>query len=236
MTWDWEFVRDIVPQLLEGLKLTIYATVAASAFSIILGLLWAICRRTSLTIPRVAVGAFTEFIRRTPILVQLYFIFLVLPSMGITLSPLLAGILGLGLHYSTYTAEIYRAGINSIGTGQWEAALALDMPRTRIWSRVILPQAVPRVIPPLGNTVIAMFKETALLSAITVQEVIGVARDIGTTTYVYTEPLIVASVMYLVLSYGASLVIRGVERLLAAPSVGSTKALKVESLPHDRVS
>src|SRR5262245_8675508 len=101
MTWDWEVVRDIIPQLLDGLKLTFYATVAASAGSIVLGLFCASCRRSSLRIVRVIVGAFTEFVRRTPILVQLYFIFLVLPSMGITLSPIVAGVLGLGLHYST---------------------------------------------------------------------------------------------------------------------------------------
>lgn len=223
MTWDWNFVQEIVPSLLEGLTLTIIATFGASALSVVLGLFWALCRRSRVTILRVAVGMFTEFIRRTPLLVQLYFIFLVAPSMGMTLSPLMSGIIGLGLHYSTYTAEIYRTGIDSIGKGQWEAAHVLDMPNSRVWLRVILPQAVPRVIPALGNTVIAMFKETALLSAITVQELMGVARDIGTTTYVYTEPLLVAAAMYLAVSYGSSLVIRGLERRVA---IGRQKPIK----------
>lgn len=224
MTWDWEFVQEIIPALLQGLMLTIYATFAASALSVILGLVWALCRRSRMTALRVAVGMFTEFIRRTPLLVQLYFIFLVVPSMGLTLAPLLCGIIGLGLHYSTYTAEIYRTGIDSIGKGQWEAAQVLDMPTSRVWLRVILPQAVPRVIPALGNTVIAMFKETALLSAITVQELMGVARNIGVTTYVYTEPLLVAAAMYLVVSYGSSLLIRGLERRVVIGGKKPSKA------------
>jgi polar amino acid transport system permease protein len=216
MTWDWAFVKDIIPELLDGLRLTIFATFAASGLSLVLGLVWAIARRSRFRLVRVPVSALTEFIRRTPILVQLYFIFFVMPSTGITLGALTAGILGLGLHYSTYTAEIYRSGIESIAKGQWEAALVLDMPAHKVWRRIILPQAVPKVIPTLGNTVVAMFKETALLSAITVQELMGVAKGIGATTYVYTEPLLVAGGMYFVVSYIASVFIRLGERRVAA--------------------
>lgn len=216
MTWDWEFVREITPELLGGLKVTIIATVGASALSMVLGLVWAIARRSHHTAIRGPVSGFTEFIRRTPVLVQLYFIFFVLPSLGVTLPALAAGIIGLGLHYSTYTSEIYRAGIDSIARGQWEAALALDMSTVTVWRRVILPQAIPRIIPALGNTVIAMFKETALLSAIAVYELMGVAHDIGATTYIFTEPVLIAGAMYLVVSYTASVLLRGVERGLAA--------------------
>ena len=229
MTWDWSFVRDITPDLLDALKLTVIATVGASVLSLALGMVWAIGRRSPLRVVGWSISSLTEFIRRTPLLVQLYFIFFVLPNFGITLPPLAAGIIGLGLHYSTYTSEIYRSGIDSIAPGQWEAATVLDLPKRAVWTRVILPQAIPRVIPALGNTVVAMFKETALLSAITVQEVMSVARSIGTTTYVYTEPLFVAACMYLVLSYGASLLIRGLERRFAHDRQLSTKRRKIRA-------
>jgi polar amino acid transport system permease protein len=212
MKWDWEFALEILPALLEGLKLTIYATLGASAVSVVLGLVWALGRRSPLRVVRFSISWFTEFIRRTPLLIQLIFIFLVMPTMGVTLSPMVAGIIGLGLNYSTFTMEIYRAGIDSIHKGQWEAAHVLSLPKAAVWGRVILPQAVPRVVPALGNTVISMFKESALLSVITVQEVMAVAQDLGARTYVYTEPLFIAAGLYLVLGYGSSLAIRGVER------------------------
>jgi polar amino acid transport system permease protein len=224
MTWDWEFAQSILPALLEGLKLTIYATLAASGLSIALGLVWALGRRSRLRVAQVAISWFTEFIRRTPVLIQLYFIFLILPSMGITLSPMAAGIIGLGLNYSTYTMEIYRAGIDSIHKGQWEAAHVLSLPKAATWFRVILPQAVPRVVPALGNTVISMFKDTALLSVITVQEVMAVAQGTGARTYTYTEPLLLAAAMYLVLGYGSSLVVRCLERRLAIARPSTAKA------------
>lgn len=216
MQWDWEFAREITPDLLRGLELTVLATVLASVVSLSLGLVWAIVRRSQHPVGAGAVGAFTEFIRRTPVLVQLYFIFYVLPTTGITLTPLVAGVVGLGLHYSTYTSEIYRAGIAAVDRGQWEAAMVLDLPRHRVWRSVVLPQAVPKVLPALGNTIVAMFKETALLSAITVQEVLGVGREIGTETYDYTEPLLLAGAFYLIVSYTASVLIRMLERRLAA--------------------
>lgn len=212
MTWDWEFAREIMPALLQGLQLTLFATLAASVVSIVLGLIWAIGRRSPVRVLRVAISWFTEFIRRTPLLIQLYFIFLIMPTMGISLEPMTAGIIGLGLNYSTYTMEIYRAGIDSIHKGQWEAAHVLSLPKAAVWLRVILPQAVPRVVPALGNTVISMFKDTALLSVITVQEVMAVAQVTGAETYRYTEPLLLTAGLYLVLGYGSSLVIRGVER------------------------
>lgn len=212
MTWDWEYAREITPALLEGLKLTIYATIVSSVVSIILGLIWAMGRQTHIRVVRVAIAWFTEFIRRTPLLVQLFFIFFVMPSIGITLPPMVAGVIALGLNYSAYTMEIYRAGIGSIDKGQWEAAHVLSLPKAAVWFRVILPQAVPRVVPALGNTVISMFKDTALLSVITVQEVMAVAKTSGATTYSYTEPLLLAAGMYLVLGYGSSLVVRGLER------------------------
>jgi polar amino acid transport system permease protein len=215
--WDWGFVEEIMPRLLDGFKLTVLATVLASALSLVLGLAIALVKRSPRRFVSMPMYGATEFIRRTPLLVQLYFIFYVLPTLGITLAPLAAGVIGLGVHYSTYTSEIYRGGIDSVHRGQWDAATALNFPRVRVWRNVILPQAIPGILPALGNTVIAMFKETALLSAITVQELLGVGREIGAETYDTFEPLTIAAVLYFAVSYPSSVLVRALERRVAHP-------------------
>jgi polar amino acid transport system permease protein len=215
--WDWGFVQEILPRMLDGFKLTVLATLLASALSLVLGLAIALVKRSRRRGASMPMYAATEFIRRTPLLVQLYFVFYVLPTAGITLAPLAAGVLALGVHYSTYTSEIYRGGIDSVHRGQWDAATALNFPRVRTWRNVILPQAIPGILPALGNTVIAMFKETALLSAITVQELLGVGREIGAETYDTLEPLTIAALLYFAVSYPSSVLVRAIERRVAHP-------------------
>src|SRR5581483_309603 len=160
----------------------------------------------------VAVRFLSELIRRTPLLVQLYFYFYGLPSLGITLPAFTCGVLGLGIHYSTYVAEVYRAGIQSVAQGQWDASRALDLPGTTVWGRIVIPQAIKPVLPALGNQVIAMFKDSALLSVITVTEMMATARSIGSYSYDYLEPITVAACLYLVVSYSAGQLIRLYER------------------------
>lgn len=212
MDWDWDYVVEIAPSLLEGLKLTVIATGLIFALSATLGLVIAVLRRSRTTlISRPTYGA-TEFVRRTPELVQLYFVFYVLPEYGLTLEALTAGVLALGIHYSTYAAEIYRGGIEAVPRGQWDASTALALPRWRVWTKIILPQAFPRFLPALGSLLILMFKQTALLAAITVQELLAVAQQIGSETFDYVEPLILAGFFYFVVSYVASFGIRALER------------------------
>src|SRR5690348_10348238 len=114
MEWDWDFVRQILPTLLQGVKITIIATLLGSIVAAVLGLGIAIARRSRRLLVSKPIGGFAEFIRGTPLLVQLYFIFYVLPDVGIRLPALTAGVIGLGLHYATYTAEVYRAGIENL--------------------------------------------------------------------------------------------------------------------------
>jgi len=159
MEWDWAFVAEITPTLLEGLKLTLLITALSAVVAAALGLLFAILRRSKNRMVAGPVGLFVEFIRGTPLLVQLYFIFYVLPDVGILLPPLVAGVIGMGLHYATYTAEVYRAGIENVPKGQWEAARATNLTASQTWTHVIIPQAVPPMIPALANYLIAMFKE-----------------------------------------------------------------------------
>ena len=212
MIWDWAYTWDILPDLLRGLVVTVQATLVGSVVAMVLGLVFALLRRSRLAVVRIVTGGFVEFVRSTPLLVQLYFLFFVLPSLGITLSGFMAGVIGLGVHYATYTSEVYRAGIEGVPRGQWEAATALNLPTSRVWRSVILPQAIPRVLPALGNYVIAMFKETPLLSAITVLEMLAVAKDLGGQTFRYLEPLTLVGLLFLLVSLPASLTVRRLER------------------------
>jgi polar amino acid transport system permease protein len=214
MRWDWHAVSDFMPRLWDGLLVTLEATALGSLLSFALGLVWALLLRTPARAVRWPVAAVVEFVRNTPLLVQLFFLFYVLPTWHVQFSPLTTGIIALGLHYSTYTAEVYRAGIDGVPQGQWEAATALSLPRTRIWIAVVLPQAVRRVVPALGNYVLAMFKDTPLLAAITVLDMLQRARLEGARTFQYVEPFTVVGVAFIVLAYPASLLIRALERRL----------------------
>lgn len=211
MSWDWEFAWSIVPDLLQALVVTIEATIGAFAIALVLGLVLAILRRSKRKIVRWPVIGLIDFIRSTPILVQLYVLFFVLPEYGIVMSPLLTGIIGLGLHYSTYLSEVYRAGIEGVPRGQWEAAGALNMSRPRIWLAVVLPQAIPRSIPALGNYLNGMFKDTAQLSAITVVELLNEAQRLGQETFRYLEPMTMVGVMFLVVSVTSTIIIARTE-------------------------
>ncbi|MFF1449309.1 ectoine/hydroxyectoine ABC transporter permease subunit EhuD [Streptomyces sp. NPDC058274] len=214
MKWDWSAVGDFMPHFWDGLLVTLQALVLGSLISFALGLLWALLMRTPTRWVRWPVGVVTEFVRNTPLLVQLFFLFYVLPEWGVTFSALTTGVVAIGLHYSTYTMQVYRAGIEGVPAGQWEAATALNLPLTRTWTAVILPQAIRRVVPALGNYVISMLKDTPLLMAITVLDMLGEARLFSQEHFQFTEPLTVIGVAFILISYPASLLMRALERRL----------------------
>jgi polar amino acid transport system permease protein len=200
MKWDWNFAFEIFPEILRGLGMTLPAVFFGMLIALVLGLVWAIGRRAHSRFLSWPTTAVVEFVRSTPLLVQIFFLFYVLPEIGLTLSPLMTGILALGLHYSCYTAEVYRAGINAVPAGQWQAAKALNLTRWQTYRHIVLPQAIPPIIPALGNYLIAIFKDTPLLSAITVLELLERAKIIGNETYRYLEPFTIVGVIFLVLS------------------------------------
>ncbi|MGR9258557.1 ectoine/hydroxyectoine ABC transporter permease subunit EhuD [Rhizobium leguminosarum] len=212
MEWDWEFAWKILPKLIDGVKITVYASILASIVALLLGLALAIAMRSAHPIVASAVRACIEFIRGTPLLVQLYFTFYVLPDVGIYLSPLMAGVLTLGIHYSSYTSEVYRAGIDNVDRGLWEASTALNLTRTQTWRHVIIPQAVPPMVPVLGNYIVAMFKETPLLSMITVIELMGQARIIANINYRYLEPMTLVGIFFLTISIPSVIALNYMER------------------------
>jgi polar amino acid transport system permease protein len=214
MSWSWDVARAFLPELLAGLRTTAVATLLGAALAFSLGLVWAVALRSSSRFVRWPIAGLLSVIRNTPLLVQLFLAFYVLPSAGIQFTRLTTGVIALGIHYSTYTAEVYRAGIEAVPVGQWEAAKALSFSRWRTWIAVILPQAVRRVVPALGNYMIAMLKDAPLLALIGVMDLLQQARVHGAATFEYVEPYTMVGVAFIVIAYPASLLVRFLERRL----------------------
>lgn len=220
--WDWEFAwRITVEQLLPALRVTVMATILGMSIALVLGLILALLRLSPAPLISRPVAVMIEFIRSTPLLIQIYFIFYVLPEiyepLGNQISPFATGVIALGIHYGAYTSEIYRAGIEAIPRGQWEAVTALNLGARDKWLRIIIPQSIPPIVPALGNYLVAMFKDTPLLSTITVLELMYTAKDIGSETFRYTEPFTIVGIMFLIVSLISAALIRVVERKLALP-------------------
>jgi polar amino acid transport system permease protein len=215
MIFDWDYAWSLLPLLAPALLVTVQATLAGMAIALPLGLVLALARRYPRRAFAWPAAAFVEFVRSTPLLVQLYFLFYVLPAAGLGLSPLMTGALGLGMHYAAYCAEVYRAGIDSVPRAQWDAAAALGLGRAATWRRIVFPQAMARVVPALGNYLVAMFKDTPLLSAITVVELLQAAKIAGSETFRYVEPLTLVGLLYLALSLASAAGIRALEARLS---------------------
>src|SRR5690606_23752496 len=148
--------------------ITIAVTLAGFIIACILGMPLALARQSKMRWLSLLVTAMADFIRKTPLIIQLFVLVFVLPTaIGLTLPPFIAGIIGLGVHYSTYMSEVYRSGIEAVPKGQWEASTALNFSKRHTWLRIILPQSIPPTIPVMGNYLIVMFKETPTLSTIT---------------------------------------------------------------------
>ncbi|MDX2728334.1 MULTISPECIES: ectoine/hydroxyectoine ABC transporter permease subunit EhuD [Streptomyces] len=208
--FDWNAARDALPLVLEGFRVTLLATVLGTLVAAVLGLAIAVAGRAPSRLVTVPVRVVMEFIRSTPLLVQL----VGAAALFTAVEPLTIGIAVLGVHYAAYTSEVYRAGIDGVPKGQWEACRALSLTPRRTWQAVILPQAVRNVLPALGNYAISMFKETPFLAVITVQEMVFEARKYGADHFAYTEAFTLAGLVFLVASYPTSLLMRKLEKRL----------------------
>ncbi|WP_342470019.1 ectoine/hydroxyectoine ABC transporter permease subunit EhuD [Ureibacillus sp. FSL K6-3587] len=210
----WDTFFDALPIVLQGLGATIGLTFACFGFALLFGFVWILFRRFP-NKPVVTIAVWVmEFIRSTPPLVQLYFVYYalpVVPVIGITLEPFTCAILAIGIHYSTYIGEIYRSGIESVDKGQWEASTALNFSTIDKWRKIILPQAIPPTIPMLGNYFIIMFKEVPLASIIGVTGILAMANSYGALNFAYLEPLTIAGIIFLLLSYPSSILIKKLE-------------------------
>ena len=214
MIWDWDYAWEILPRLGEAAVVTIQATIGGYFLALIGGLVLALMHRSPIRALAWPAAGLVEFVRSTPLLVQLFFLFFGLPELGIRLSPFETGVVGLGLHFSTYTSEVYRAGIDGVPRGQWEAAKALNFSTYRRYRAVVLPQAIPPIVPVLGNYLLTMFKDSTLLSAIAVRELLQAAKIMGSDNFQYMEPLTIIGAFFIVMSVVSATGISWLERKL----------------------
>ena len=211
--WDWSFALEILPTLASAAIITVEATLIGFVIAALLGLVLALLR---IAIPWTAwpISVLVELIRSTPLLIQIFFLYFVFPKFGVVLDAFTAGVIAIGLHYAAYCSEVYRAGFDNIPRGQWEASIALNLPQWATFRDIIIPQVIPPIVPALGNYLVALFKETPLLSAIAVLELMQTAKIIGSDTFRYTEPMTLVGLFFLVMSLVSAALIRVLERLL----------------------
>lgn len=195
-----EHAREFLPILLQGAVVTVEVTLLSFVFSTVLGLVLALTRLSPIRALAWGGGALINLIRGLPIIVQLFYIYFVLPDIGIQLTAFQAGVIGLGIAYSPYQAENFRAGIEAVDPGQREAALAMGMGPALIMRRVILPQAFRIALPPYGNTLVMMLKDSSLVSTITVAEMTRAGQLIASSTFQNMTVYTLVALLYLVLS------------------------------------
>jgi ectoine/hydroxyectoine ABC transporter permease protein EhuD len=207
-----DFVAQILPYLLVGAMTTIELTIVSMALALVAGLALALMRLSRSPLLRSLSGAYIEIIRGTPLLVQLFIIYYGLPQYGIRLEAFTAGVIGLSINYSAYLAEVYRAGILAIDKGQWEAGGSIGLSRAALLQHVIVPQAARIVLPPVGNYFISMLKDSALVSTISIVELMRAAQLRVAITFRAMDIYLVTALIYLLMSYPCSVLIRYFER------------------------
>ena len=210
--WRWDFAIEILPQMLLATLNTILAAGIGYAIATIVGLLFLLGQRTSIKIVNLINREIVEFIRSTPLLIQLFFVYFVLPQFGITLSAWVCGMITIGLHFGTYLSEVYRGALEGVPKTQWEACRALNFTNFYTYRRIVLPQAFPIAIPGMGNYLVGIFKDTPLLSTIGVAELFHAATAVGGYHYRYLEPYTIVGLIFLMLSIPAAIWIRKIEK------------------------
>ncbi len=212
MDWDWTFaIHTVMPRLLAGMVTTIEVTVLSFAVAVLLGMPLMLLRVGKNRIVAAIVGELIEFLRSTPLLVQIFFLFYLLPQAGLTLPPVTTGVLAIGLYYAALCSEVFRAGFETVPKGQWEACTALNLGRYRTLRDVIVPQMLPPIVPSLGNYLIVIFKETPLLSFVAVAEMMQAAKLIGAEFYRFSEAITLTGLLFLILSLISAALVRWVE-------------------------
>lgn len=192
--------QEFLPILFQGVLLTVAVTIGSLILSTLLGLVWALMRVSGVKALDLTAKGVVNFIRGVPIIVQLFYIYFVLPDFGVALTALQAAIIGLGIAYSAYQSENFRAGIEAIDHGQIEAAQSIGMGWWMVMRRVILPQAVRIVLPPYGNIMIMMLKDSSQASTITVAELAMQGKLIASSTFKNTSVFSLVAIMYLCMS------------------------------------
>jgi len=210
--WKWDFVYQILPKMLLATLNTIMAAGIGYAIAVVVGMLFLVGQRTPYKIINILVREIVEFIRSTPLLIQLFFVYFVGPQFGIVLSAWVSAMITIGLHFGTYLSEVYRGALKGVPRSQWEACRALNFSTIYTYKRIIFPQAFPIAIPGMGNYLVGIFKDTPLLSTIGVAELFHAATAVGGYHYRYLEPYTMVGVIFLILSIPAAMGIRKLER------------------------
>jgi polar amino acid transport system permease protein len=210
--WRWDFAIEILPNMLWATLNTILAAGIGYAIAAIVGLLFLLGQRTPIKIVNIINREIVEFIRSTPLLIQLFFVYFVLPQFGITLSAWVCGMITIGLHFGTYLSEVYRGALEGVPKTQWEACRALNFSTFYTYRKIVLPQAFPIAIPGMGNYLVGIFKDTPLLSTIGVAELFHAATAVGGYHYRYLEPYTIVGIIFLTLSIPAAIWIRKIEK------------------------
>ena len=210
--WRWDFAIEILPSMLWATLNTILAAGIGYAIAAIVGLLFLLGQRTPIKIVNMVNREIVEFIRSTPLLIQLFFVYFVLPQFGITLSAWVCGMITIGLHFGTYLSEVYRGALEGVPKTQWEACRALNFSTFYTYRKIVLPQAFPIAIPGMGNYLVGIFKDTPLLSTIGVAELFHAATAVGGYHYRYLEPYTIVGIIFLTLSIPAAIWIRKIEK------------------------
>ena len=202
---------QFLPSLLHGAVLTITVSLLAFSLALLCGLATGIARMSRLWPLRFVAAVYIQFIRGTPLLLQLFFIYYVLPYVGIVLSPFVSGVLGLTINYTAYMAEVFRSGIQAIPKGQWEAGASVGMSRRLMLRRIILPQAIRIIIPAIGNFFVSIFKDSALVSVITMRDLMFSGQLLASATYKHFEIFAEVAVIYFLISYPTAKFVEWIE-------------------------
>jgi len=210
--WRWDFAYEILPKMLWATLNTIMAAGIGYAIAVVVGLIFLIGQRTPYKVINILVREIVEFIRSTPLLIQLFFLYFVGPQFGIILSAWVTAMITIGLHFGTYLSEVYRGALEGVPKSQWEACRALNFKTSYTYRRIVLPQAFPIAIPGMGNYLVGIFKDTPLLSTIGVAELFHAATSVGGEHYRYLEPYTMVGIIFLILSIPAAMGIRKLER------------------------
>lgn len=217
MNFDPAFALSILPRTLSTFSTTVLITIAGCIGAALLGFLWEILRRSSMA-GRYGMRFLIDFIRSTPLLVQIYFLYFVLPEYGVTLPALVIGVMALSIYYSGYLAEVFKAGIDSIPAGQFEAARALGLSRLQLVLLVVAPQMLRNIAAPMGNYFVSLLKATPYLAIIAVPEMLSIALEVASDTFRYTEPMVVVGLVFLSLALCFSALVKAIEaRLRLSP-------------------
>ncbi|MBG6159543.1 polar amino acid transport system permease protein [Labrenzia sp. EL_159] len=216
----WEFLVEYLPKLANGAVMTVMVMVCATLLAVAVSMVFGLMRLSSHFAIQGAATVYIEFFRGTSLLVQLYWIYYVLPLMGLTLSPFVSGVLALGLNFGAYGAEIVRGGIQAVPRGQYEAALALNMSPFSRMRRIILPQIYTIILPPAANLTVELLKATALVALITVVDLMFVAKQINATTWLSAQVFGTALIIYYAMARFALIPFLRRLELVAARKIG----------------